>query len=113
MLSRLIRLARAYLQFADDEPALWRLMFGPHAEAYRAISTTPGKRSSYDYLPASLLGLYLTGVVPEKPTKRDALFAWGAVHGAAALRNGCIPAARVPIDQLSQEIGERMIRSLG
>ena len=36
---RLIRLAQAYLQFADDEPAVWRLIFGAQAEAYREPAT--------------------------------------------------------------------------
>ena len=53
--SRLQRLAQAYLAFADDEPALWRLMFGALAAAYRAGARPVDRRNSYDYLPAALL----------------------------------------------------------
>jgi AcrR family transcriptional regulator len=109
---RLVRLARAYVQFADDQPALWRLMFGAQAQAYRNSSISQRRRSSYDYLPAALLGLYLTGAVKIQPTERDTLFAWSAVHGAAALRLGRVPTACVSVDQLAREVAERVIASL-
>lgn len=65
---RLIRLAQAYLQFSDDEPALWRLMFGAQAEAYRKTANAHGGQTSYDYLPAALLGLHLRASFPYRPT---------------------------------------------
>lgn len=109
---RLVRLAQAYLQFADDEPALWRLIFGAQAEAYRQTIDSQGGSDSYEYLPAALLGLYLEGVISKKPSERDALFAWSAVHGAATLRSGRFPAAMVAIPELANEVAERVIRAL-
>lgn len=109
---RLIRLAQAYLQFADEEPALWRLIFGAQAEAYRETANSDGGPNSYEFLPAALLGLYLQGVIPERPNQRDALFAWSAVHGAATLRNGRVPAALIPISELANEVAERVIRAM-
>ncbi len=109
---RLTRLAQAYLQFADDEPALWRLMFGAQAEAYRQTIDAQGEPDSYEYLPAALLGLYQKGVISIDPGERDALFAWSAVHGAATLRSGRVPAALVSIPELANEVAERVIRSL-
>ena len=110
--ARLQRLARAYLQFADDEPALWRLIFGPQGAAYRALVDLLDRSSSYDYLPAALLGLHRTGVVPHAPTERDALFAWSAVHGAASLRAGRVPGALMPLDELAREVAMRVVQSL-
>jgi AcrR family transcriptional regulator len=98
---RLIRLAQAYLQFADDEPALWRLMFGAQAEAYRQTIDARGEPDSYEYLPAALLGLYQEGVISIHPDERDALFAWSAVHGAATLRSGRVPGALIAIPKLA------------
>jgi len=49
---RLSRLACAYLQFADDEPAVWRLIFGAQVEAYRQRVDAEGEPDSYEYLPA-------------------------------------------------------------
>ena len=109
---RLSRLAQAYLQFADDEPALWRLIFGAQAQAYRQAIDSEGKPDSYEYLPAALLGLYLEGVVSTQPSERDALFAWSAVHGAAALRSGRVPAALISIPELAHEVAERVIRAM-
>lgn len=109
---RLVRLAQAYLQFADDEPALWRLIFGAQAEAYRQTIDSQGKPDSYEYLPAALLGLYLEGVIPAQPSERDALFAWSAVHGAATLRSGRVPGALISISELANEVAERVIRAM-
>ncbi|MFN9503218.1 MAG: TetR/AcrR family transcriptional regulator [Rubrivivax sp.] len=110
--SRFMRLACAYLQFADDEPALWRLIFGAQGAAYRALSAVLDRRNSYDYLPAALLGLHRTGVVPHPPSERDALFAWSAVHGAASLRLGQVPGALMPLNDLAQEVTTRVVQSL-
>lgn len=110
--ARMHRLACAYLQFADDEPALWRLMFGAQAAGYRAAAAPPGRRNSYDHLPAALLGLHLTGVTAQPPGERDALFAWSAIHGAAALRSGRVPAALAPLPELAREVAARVIQSL-
>lgn len=109
---RLIQLAQAYLQFADDEPALWRLIFGAQAEAYRQTIDARGEPDSYEYLPAALLGLYQKGVIFIHPGERDALFAWSAVHGAATLRSGRVPAALIAIPELANEVAERVIRAL-
>ena len=105
---RLSRLAQAYLQFADDEPALWRLIFGAQAEAYRQSIDAEGEPDSYEYLPAALMGLYLAGVIPTQPSERDALFAWSAVHGAATLRSGRVPAALICIPELAHEVAQRV-----
>jgi len=110
--ARFHRLACAYLQFADDEPALWRLIFGAQGAAYRALSSVLDRRNSYDYLPAALLGLHRTGVVPHPPSERDALFAWSAVHGAASLRLGRVPGALMPLEDLAQEVTSRVVLSL-
>jgi len=109
---RLIRLAQAYLQFADDEPALWRLIFGAQAELYRQTANAQGGPNSYEFLPAALLGLYLQGEIPTHPSERDALFAWSAVHGAASLRSGRVPAALISIPELANEVAARVIRAL-
>jgi AcrR family transcriptional regulator len=110
---RLQRLGEAYLQFADDEPALWRLMFGMQAAGYRAAASPADRRHTYDYLPAALLGLHQTGVIAHPPDARDVLFAWSAVHGLATLRSGGIPAARAPVGELAVDVTDRIVRALG
>jgi len=109
---RLFRLAQAYLQFADDEPALWRLMFGALAEVYRSTAHPDKEPDSYEYLPAALMGLYQQGVISAQPNEQAALFAWSAVHGAATLRSGRVPGALVPIAKLAELVAGRVIQAL-
>lgn len=109
---RLILLGQAYVQFADDMPALWRLMFGSQAEAYRNRANFYGTRNSYEFLPAVLTGLFQQGVITTKPDEHDALFAWSAIHGAATLRSGRVPAALAPIADLAVGVADRVIRAL-
>jgi hypothetical protein len=82
------------------------------AEAYRQTIDSQGEPDSYEYLPAALMGLYLKGVISKNPDERDALFAWSAVHGAATLRSGRVPAALVSLPELANEVAERVIRAL-
>ncbi|MCA3279223.1 MAG: TetR/AcrR family transcriptional regulator [Roseomonas sp.] len=109
---RLIRLGQAYLQFADDVPALWRLMFGSQTEVYRNTANFHDARNSYEFLPAALMGLYQQGVISTQPDEHDALFAWSAIHGAATLRSGRVPAALAPISDLAVRVADRIILSL-
>jgi AcrR family transcriptional regulator len=110
--ARLQALARAYLGFADAEPALWRLMFGAQAADYRATAAPRERRHGHDYLLAALAGLHRAGVVAAPPDERDALFAWSAIHGAAALRGGRVPGAQLPLDELAREVATRIVRSM-
>lgn len=111
--ARLHRLACAYLQFADDEPALWRLMFGAQGARYRASARPVGRPHSYDYLTAALAGLHAAGAIPCAPDPGDALFAWSALHGAATLRAGRVEGTQLPSSVLAASIVERVIRALG
>ena len=110
--ARTQRLAQAYLAFADEEPALWRLMFGALAATYRDGARPIDRRNSYDYLPAALLGLHLSGVVARAPDERDAFFAWSVIHGAATLRAGQVNAALGSLAELSSSLVARVIRAL-
>jgi hypothetical protein len=82
------------------------------AAAYRQRVDAEGEPDSYEYLPAALLGLNSQGVIPSTPSERDALFAWSAVHGAATLRSGRVPAALISIPELANEVAERVIRAM-
>ncbi len=73
-IARLHRLAVAYLRFADEQPAMWRLIFGTHAAQTRADALQGGAPTSYSYLPAALQGLYGTGVIVAPPEPGDLLF---------------------------------------
>jgi AcrR family transcriptional regulator len=81
-IARLYRLGVAYLRFADEQPAMWRLIFGAYAVQARANALQTGAPTSYSYLPAALQGLYRTGVIVAPPAPGDLLFTWSTIHGA-------------------------------
>lgn len=110
--ARLHRLAVAYLRFADEQPAMWRLIFGTHAAQTRADALQRGAPTSYSYLPAALQGLYKTGVMAS-PEAGDLLFTWSTVHGAAALRVGNVAAAQGEVEQVGAQVVERILRGIG
>jgi AcrR family transcriptional regulator len=110
---RLYRLAEAYLRFADEQPAMWRLIFGAYAVQTRANALQSGAPTAYSYLPAALQGLYTTGVIAAPPAPADILFTWSTVHGAAALRVGSVAAAQGAVEQVSAELVQRILRGIG
>ena len=112
-IARLRRLGVAYIRFADEQPAMWRLIFGVHAVQTRAKALQSGKPTSYSYLPAALQGLYKTGVIVAPPTPGDLLFTWSTVHGAAALREGSVAAAQGDVEHVGAEMVQRILRGIG
>ena len=110
---RLLRLAYAYFAFADEETALWTLMFGSQSVQYRSNPTTGMRANTYEHLAAALHGLRVTGVIQRQPDSSDHLFAWGAIHGVATLRCGQVKSALVPRAKLAAEMSRRVIRTLG
>jgi AcrR family transcriptional regulator len=112
-IARLHQLGVAYLRFADEQPAMWRLIFGTHAVQTRADALRSGAPTSYSYLPAALQGLYRTGVIAAPPEPGDLLFAWSTVHGAAALRVGNVAAAQGEVERVGAEMVQRILRGIG
>jgi len=112
-IARLDRLTVAYLRFADEEPAMWRLIFGVHAERARAEALQRGTPTAYSYLPAMLQGLHTTGVTAAPPALGDILFTWSTVQGAAALRVGNVAPAQGEVEQVGTELARRILRGLG
>jgi AcrR family transcriptional regulator len=112
-IERLHRLGVAYLRFADDQPAMWRLMFGTQAAQIRADASPTDLPTSYAYLPAALQGLYSTGVIPAPPEAGDILFTWSAIHGAAALRIGNVATAQGEVVQVGFGVVQRILRGIG
>ncbi|MCA3366381.1 MAG: TetR/AcrR family transcriptional regulator [Roseomonas sp.] len=109
----LSRLALAYLAFADEEAALWRLMFGGQAAAFRTNATLNAGQTSSRYLPAALRGLFEVGAIARAPTEADALFVWSAIHGVAMLRAGKVTAALRPLPELAAAFAEYVVQALG
>lgn len=112
-ITRLHRLGVAYIRFADEKPAMWRLIFGVHAMQTRANALQKSEPTSYSYLPAALQGLYTTGVIVAPPVLGDILFTWSTVHGTAALRVGNVAPALGEVEQVGAEVVQRILRGIG
>lgn len=112
-IDRVHRLGVAYIRFADEHPALWRLIFGVHAARARASALRAETPTSYSYLPAALNGLHRTGVIAAPPDAADVLFTWSTVHGAAALRVGNVAPAQGEAEQVGIDVMRRVLRGLG
>jgi AcrR family transcriptional regulator len=91
----LVRAGLAYIEFANQNPGLFRLMFGP----------VLAERTKYPALQAAsaeVEGLLLRGVTDIDPRPLDsnhaAMAAWGLVHGLAHLIvDGLLPSTRATI----------------
>lgn len=93
----------AYLRFAADNPALYRLMFSPPpaiAAMPDPFADDPGM-TSLVFLKAGIQAAQAEGYLPGRDPDLVAFTMWSAVHGAAALiAAGRIPAATRPVDAL-------------
>ncbi|RJG11801.1 TetR/AcrR family transcriptional regulator [Massilia cavernae] len=96
---RLHRLGKAYVQFARDEPALYRLMFGaelgPFKDAYPSLDA--GAKRVHDMMRITVEDLMPEGGAPNADAESACIAAWSLVHGLASLlidRNINVPANR-------------------
>jgi AcrR family transcriptional regulator len=83
---RFERIGQAYLQFGQEEPALFHLIFGKGASAFRKEMASSGDRTpTFAYFAEALEDLYKFGVIAQMPTPNEQWFAWSAIHGATEL----------------------------
>jgi len=85
---RFYAVGRAYVNFAVDNPAQFRVMFGPHgaggSESVRGASKASGK-DSYQIFVEALDELVACGAVERQARQLAELPAWASIHGLAAL----------------------------
>lgn len=111
--AHLERLATAYLRFARDSPALFRLMFGREAAGYRSsVLADPRIHSaSFSFLERALLLIHEAGLTPRQPSESDAMAAWALVHGYSMLILGGVDGViDNDLQHLGTMIAERIIK---
>jgi AcrR family transcriptional regulator len=85
-IKRFERIGQAYLQFGTEEPALFHLIFGKGASAYRrSIASNAERTPTFAYFAEALEDLHKFGVIAKMPSSKDQWFAWSAIHGATEL----------------------------
>ena len=84
---RLHQLGKAYVQFALDEPALYRLMFGaelgPFKDAYPSLAA--GARQVHDMMSITVEDLMSEEGASNAEIESACVAAWSLVHGLASL----------------------------
>lgn len=94
----LLRVGRAYLTFARENPQHYRLLFGP--ELSKDAELTPALKAHSNRALAVL----------HQAAGRHALLAWSVVHGLAQLRQGPYLCATAPErEAMEQQIDEALV----
>lgn len=79
---------RAYLQFAEERPGTYRLLFGAQAPADAGrhdLESIPG-REAFGQLVAGIRACQDSGHAPPGSPERDATLVWVGLHGLVSLR---------------------------
>ncbi|HYC54380.1 MAG TPA: TetR/AcrR family transcriptional regulator [Candidatus Binatia bacterium] len=76
----------AYVRYAIDHPAHYRVMFGPEIPDKRLYAALDAaSRAAYDRLRDSIRACQQAGVIPDGDIEHRAVRAWALVHGLASL----------------------------
>jgi AcrR family transcriptional regulator len=106
----------AYVEFAVQHPAHFRVMFGPwcpEPEEPAAISA-PGARSAYTILVDSLDALVASGAVPAAARAGAEITAWASVHGLASLIvEGAVKLTKAERAQAIRHVARTVLAGLG
>ena len=109
--SALLEGARAYVDFAAEEPHAFRVMFDlsqPRLEVYPALASA--HRRAFRLLKRVVVRAIMDGVVAGEPGAVTRQL-WAAVHGVAALHiSGSLPGRTA--QQLAVSIAESLIAGL-
>jgi AcrR family transcriptional regulator len=110
--ARLLGLARAYVGFATDHPALTELMFtSKHQAGAPPELAEAGERAFAPALAAVADGQAAGAVVPGAP-ERVATVAFAALQGLVALAHNGMLDDDPPLDDLLEEAVERLVLGL-
>ena len=113
-LHRLVAAGHAYLRFAQDEPALFDLMYRPELLSSADPALLASKRAAFGVL-VKAVDDARTDLRPDIGTDTVAMLAWGTVHGMAVLiRDRALEAVEIAHDaRHGATLAERLIEALG
>jgi AcrR family transcriptional regulator len=85
-IQRFEQIGQAYVQFGQQEPALFHLIFGKGASSHRQQTAAgEGQTPTFSYFANALADLFKFDVIGKLPTAHDQWFGWSAIHGATEL----------------------------
>lgn len=100
---------RAYLDFADRDPAMYRLLFegGITRSAEHAGPDAPG-RETFDYLVTGIARCQHAGALTADDLQTTATLVWTGLHGVATLRRAHPDFPWPPLDELLDDLLHRV-----
>lgn len=114
--ARSFAMGRAFVNFAYDNPTLWRMMFGRIGVICREEMRQDPELMRYTVLDCTIENcrdLYKLGGLPEPPDRTDIYFMWSAIHGAADLaQSGVREDGSEPL-LVADQTTERSLRAIG
>lgn len=115
-ISRAFRMGRAFVRFAHEQPALWRMMFGRIGLLCRKDKESDPAQMGYTVLDCTfenMRDLHRLGGTSDEPTLEDTRFFWSAIHGAADLSQCKMRVDDCCMDEVADQTTARSLRALG
>ncbi|NNU79573.1 TetR/AcrR family transcriptional regulator [Halovulum dunhuangense] len=110
--ARAFRMGRAFVDFAEANPTLWRMMFGRIGCLCREDKMGNPDAMRYtilDCVRENCLDIHRRGGLPGQPDMDDIRFMWSAIHGAADLMQS---GARLDVVSRTEVADQTTLRSL-
>jgi AcrR family transcriptional regulator len=110
---RLLACGVAYVLFAMEHPAHFRVMFGPHFSHPPDLGAEGGDTDSFGLLVGSLSEAQRAGMVREGDIQPLALSCWSMVHGLASLLvDGLLARSGITTVAQAEALAEQTVRVL-
>lgn len=107
---------KAYVRFAHENPALWRMMFGRIGLMCRDENMrNPDlmRYTTFDAVIQNNMDLYRLGAISREPNMDDHRYMWSATHGTADLTQSRARLDSDSLDKVCEETAKRNFRALG
>lgn len=115
-LARAFAFGRTYIQFAAENPTLWRMMFGRIGCMCREDHVKDPELMRYTIFDAATENardLYRLGALTREPDVQDTRFAWSAIHGAADLAQSGARLDGTELGRVAFETSRRTLLAMG
>ena len=116
VVARAFKMGRAFVEFAHEHTALWRMMFGRIGVLCRKDKESDPTQMGYtvqDCTFENMRDLYRLGGIEDEPTLEDTRFFWSAIHGAADLSQCKMRVDNCCMEEVADQTTARSMRALG
>ena len=94
----LLAVGVAYVDFAADHPAVYRLMFGPECDKAAHPDLLAAAQDAFGVLMGAVADCAASGLIGKAEVQNVALAGWALSHGLASLHADGVLATTIPVD---------------